>query len=165
MSRNELRSIRQQGCGRIDRAWNFSASWVSGAVCGINQGHRTGRSSLSGDDERVTWNSSTAAIPVRTVMRVARGSAACRAAAGAELKLRWTPPRETCAARREIANLIVPVFAAPPTFMPAPGIHRRPAARLLATRRIGKRLVTSLNRENGHARATRAARTMALTFG
>ena len=68
---NELRSMRPQGCGRIDRALNFSASWERDALAEAIRSVRRDSVSLSGDRVVVTRFSGVTGIPVGAMVSVA----------------------------------------------------------------------------------------------
>ncbi len=65
--------MRPQGCGRIDRALNFSASWDWDAFAEAIRFVRRDSVSLSGDRVAVTRISGVTGIPVGAMVSVASG--------------------------------------------------------------------------------------------
>ena len=65
--------MRLQGCGRIDRALNFSASWDGDALAEAIRSAGRDSVSLSGDRVAVTWISGITGIPVGATVSVASG--------------------------------------------------------------------------------------------
>ena len=65
--------MRRQGCRRIDRALNFSASWDRDALAEAIRSVRRDSVSLSGDGVAVIRFSGVTGIPVGAMVSVASG--------------------------------------------------------------------------------------------